>query len=148
MQVSACFLDELLVKSPRKLFIIIIENIFSGSKHPKNILFQFENRSTVAGALIRAYMTTNHITTVGLPFWGLLSKPSTAFRVFPSQLPTINQPSGIILIMSGTADFPANPKIELIGKRSENQMQLSIGGIARTLGVLNLPAGRHTVLLR
>ena len=42
------FLAQLSVRSPRKLFIyIILYTKKSGSKHPKNSLFNFEKRSTV-----------------------------------------------------------------------------------------------------
>ena len=42
---SASFLTETLVRSPQ-FFFIIEKKIFSGSKHPENILFNFEYRCT------------------------------------------------------------------------------------------------------
>ena len=56
---SASFLAELSVSSPRKLFIFVIKiskKIFSGSKYPTNILFNFEKGSTdsrTAGCRLR-----------------------------------------------------------------------------------------------
>ena len=49
--VSASFLAEISVRSPRKLFIFI-KKIFSGSKYPKNILFNFVERSTRTCAFV------------------------------------------------------------------------------------------------
>ena len=46
---SAFFLAEISVRSPRKLFIFIICKNLSGSKCPKNTLFDFENRRTGFG---------------------------------------------------------------------------------------------------
>ena len=48
---SASFLAELSVSSPQKLFIFISRKIFSGSKYPKNILFNFEKGSTAGDRL-------------------------------------------------------------------------------------------------
>ena len=48
---SASFLAQTSFRSPWKLFILIIlKNTFSGSKHPKSILFNFENRRTPSHA--------------------------------------------------------------------------------------------------
>ena len=44
--ISASFLAEVSVSSPRKLSIFLSKKIFSGSKYPKNILFNFEKGST------------------------------------------------------------------------------------------------------
>ena len=43
---SASFLAELSVSSPQKIFILLSKKIFSGSKYPKNIFFNFEKGST------------------------------------------------------------------------------------------------------
>ena len=43
------FLAEMLINSPRKLFIFITYKVFSRSRYPINIMFNFENRSTAYG---------------------------------------------------------------------------------------------------
>ena len=40
------FVSRNIVRSPWKLFFLLSRKIVSGSKYPKNILFNFENRST------------------------------------------------------------------------------------------------------
>ena len=57
MLLSASVLAETPVRSPRKLFIFIIEKIcFLGQSIQKNILFNFENRSTDADAGCGEYL--------------------------------------------------------------------------------------------
>ena len=40
-------------RSPRKLMICAIKHKFPGSQYPKNIVFNFENRSTAGGPGLR-----------------------------------------------------------------------------------------------
>ena len=51
---SASFLAELSVSSPRIYLFSLSKKIFSGSKYPKTILFNFEKRSTGTGPFSRA----------------------------------------------------------------------------------------------
>ena len=47
---SASSSAEISVKSPR-FFFSLLKKVFSGSKHPKNILLKFENRRTDLGSI-------------------------------------------------------------------------------------------------
>ena len=50
---SASFLAKILVESPRKNYLFpFSKKDFSGCKYPKNILFDFENRSTGYHAIL------------------------------------------------------------------------------------------------
>ena len=59
-QFSECtsFLAEISVRSPQKIFILIIWKIFSGSKYPKNFLCDFEK-----GTITAPFSTVPHPVT-------------------------------------------------------------------------------------
>ena len=71
---SASFLAGMSVRSPRKLCIFVIYEYFSGSKYPKNIIFNFENRSTdinmcacTAGWMLQRTVPTHTLATFAFP---------------------------------------------------------------------------------
>ena len=58
---SASVLAETSIRSPWKLCIYIIKRVFSGSKYPKNIWFNFENRSTDAVDLLEGNVAADRL---------------------------------------------------------------------------------------
>ena len=67
LRISASYLAEMSVKPHQKLFTFIIEKMFPASKHPKNILFNFENRSTAQNTVGPVQRQTSQFGTLPYP---------------------------------------------------------------------------------
>ena len=60
---SDSILADIMVRSPRKLFIFIIYDHFFGSKYPKTIWYTFENGSTLGKAFGKVDPTNSDVLT-------------------------------------------------------------------------------------